>query len=309
MSHPLLHYRRVCRSITDGVLWGCALEATSPKLGNVHPSAPFSDLRVDHFVHAAQIVAEVLREGLAAALPAGKLILQATAATRTAIQTNANLGIVLLIVPLAQAIDQAGFQKANPAALCEVLGEVLKKLTGDDGADIFSAIRLAAPGGLGEAPEMDVRTTPAKEPIDILSAMTLAAPRDLIARQYANGFEDLFETVLPVLWDQIDRTQDVLWGIREAQLRLLAHWPDSLIARKSGITTALLVQSQVQQTLASTLSERFDKERQLDQLLRGSSNRLNPGTTADLIAAGLFVLLSTADFPTLHTGSSNRNAL
>ena len=58
----------------------------------------------------------------------------------------------------------------------------------------MKAIRIANPGGLGNVPEQDVRNEPT---VTLLEAMKLAADRDLIARQYANGFADVFDFGVP----------------------------------------------------------------------------------------------------------------
>ena len=79
----------------------CILEAQARKPGNVHPAAAFSDLCYDDFVLASQAVAEVLPA--AAEIGVGKSILQAVIRTRELVNrpTNPNLGIILLLAPLA----------------------------------------------------------------------------------------------------------------------------------------------------------------------------------------------------------------
>ena len=66
--------------------------------------------------------------------------------------------------------------------------DVLAATTVDDARQVYRAIRLAQPGGLGEVSDQDV----AREPtITLRDAMGLAAERDSIARQYANGFREV----------------------------------------------------------------------------------------------------------------------
>ena len=83
---------------------------------------------------------------------------------------------------------------------------------------------------------------------------------------------------------------DVLQGICRAHVQLLGLAPDSLSARKNGLDAAAQVQS-----LARSVAwhDRPSVER-LDASLRGPAHKLNPGTTADLIAAGLYLLLRTS---------------
>src|SRR5205085_6387368 len=89
----------------------------------------------------------------------------------------------------------------------------------------------AKPGGLGDAPEQDVREEPT---VTLLEAMRLAAARDMVARQYANGFADVFDFGVPAFLDAFGRFGCVEAAIIDSQLRWLATYPDSLIVRKNG---------------------------------------------------------------------------
>ena len=80
------------------------------------------------------------------------------------------------------------------AVAAPALREVMHSLTVADADAAFRAIALANPAGLGTVEEQDVHEAAA---IDLRAAMALAADRDLIARQYANGYADLFEIGLP----------------------------------------------------------------------------------------------------------------
>ena len=93
--------------------------------------------------HAGAIV-----PALDAGLPLGQTILQAVAATRKVVSTNTNLGIVLLLAPLALATRAESLRLG--------LDSVLAATTVDDSAAVFQAIRLANPGGLGEAAKENV---------------------------------------------------------------------------------------------------------------------------------------------------------
>ena len=60
------------------------------------------------------------------------------------------------------------------------IAELLSHLTPDDCRDVYAAIRMANPGGLGRVDNADVSIA---SPSDLLAAMRLAADRDLVARQ------------------------------------------------------------------------------------------------------------------------------
>lgn len=249
----------------------CVWEARTQKLGNVHPRASFAGTNYRDFV----LSAAAIREPLTSGLPVGEAILAAVRATREATGQNTNLGIVLLLAPLAAVPPEE--------PLRDGVRRVLNGLTVDDAEHAFGAIRLAKPGGLGEAKVQDVS---AKPTVTLLEAMALAADRDMIAAQYANGFADVFDFGVPKLLAELERDSSLEKAILQVQLQWLAAFPDSLIARKCGPLVAKEVQLRAKAVLGGSWPASS-----LDDYLRSDGNRLNPGTTADLIAASLYVLL------------------
>lgn len=168
---------------------------------------------------------------------------------------------------------------------------MLNSLTVDDTRRVYEAIRLAKPGGLGDAVEQDVRSEPT---VTLLEAMKLAADRDMVARQYANGFADVFDFGVPAFTDAFAKFGCVEAAIVDSQLRWLATYPDSLIARKNGLAVAEDVQKRAAEVLnlgGIATPEGRSAGVALDKHLRRDGNKLNPGTTADLITACLFVAL------------------
>jgi triphosphoribosyl-dephospho-CoA synthase len=168
---------------------------------------------------------------------------------------------------------------------------VLERLDSRDAAAIWQAIATAQPGGMGQTPQQDLAGPP---PQSIVAAMQLSADRDMIAAQYASGYRHVFEFVVPWLLESRERCSSLTEAIVHTHLRLMSQFPDTLIARKAGPETAQKSASLARQVLAS--GEPGDENYQaalgdLDFWLRSDGRRRNPGTTADLIAAGLFVLL------------------
>lgn len=279
MPDVLDSYRALAGNPAEAIRWACLLEATAPKAGNVYPGRPFADLTFADFVAAAEITARWLaRDGT----PMSQRMLGAVQETRAQTGSNVNLGIVLLLGPLVAA-DQRQRSIGWRPAVAEVLGSWQPA----DGQRIFEAIFAAAPGGLGSAAEYDIQNT--RGPVDVVAAMTLAADRDRVARQYATGYADLFDNIVPRVEESIREVGDVLLGIRNAQLRLLAAAADSLIERKNGPRAAEEVR---RRAAAVTLADPASIE-QFDRDLRRDGNRWNPGTTADLIVASLYAMLRT----------------
>jgi len=257
------------------------MEATAPKPGNVHRGSDFEDLSYPDFVVAASLAGPRLDADTA--LSVGQTILNAVQTTRAAVGTNTNLGTLLLVVPLAKV--------PRELPLAAHVGEVLRQLTPEDARQVYAAINHANPGGMGKVDEGDIAAEP---PADLIAAMRLAAERDMVARQYATDFADIFETVVPLVAAAIEQGPDLLAAIVHVHVQLMARFPDSLIARRCGAEIAVQSSVRAQRILDSGQpgDDVYDYGlSDLDFWLRADGHRRNPGTTADLVAAGLFVAL------------------
>ncbi len=258
----------------------CLWEATASKPGNVHRAADFEDVTFVDFATSALVIQPAF-DAAAGGERLGRIVLDAVWATRQAVGTNTNLGTVLLLAPLAMA--------AEPNA--KSVGQVLRALDGDDALLVYEAIRLAQPGGMGRVKEADVSGPP---PADLLAAMRLAADRDLVARQYVSNFAEVFEVAVPAMGEALAKSWPLGEAIVHAQLRLMSEFPDSLIARKCGPAVATQSSAMAAAALAAGQPGDENYRRALadfDFWLRADGHRRNPGTTADLIAAGLFAAL------------------
>lgn len=268
----------------------CRAEIEALKPGNVHVFAEGHGMTAEQFVASARVSSGPLTDS---ALGLGGRIRQAVVATRAAVATNTNLGIVLCAAPLACAAELPG------VSLREAVGTVLGGVDANDTRAVFEAIALASPGGLGEA-KNDVRQEPK---VGLLDAMREAAHRDRIARQYITDFEDVFGIGMPTLERAQAEGETGMWLVVLAYLAFLSAFPDSHVARKHGWAAAESLRDE-----AADFRARFsavkDPEARLP-LLAGfdrelKSRGLNPGTSADLTVASLFAhRLATG----LHSGS------
>jgi triphosphoribosyl-dephospho-CoA synthase len=259
----------------------CLLEATARKPGNVHRYRDFDDTHYLDFLLSAAAIAEPL--GCAPVTPVGATVLRAVQATRRLVGTNTNLGMILLLAPLAAVpIGQE---------LREGVAMILGATTKEDAALVYRAIRLARPGGLGKVEAQDVSDEPT---ITLLEAMRLAADRDLVARQYATGYADVFDHALPSLQAAIRQGHSLETAIIFAYITFLAHRPDTLIARKLGEATALEASARAASVLRvgwPDNSEGIEALAAFDDWLRANGHARNPGAAADLITAALFAAL------------------
>ena len=123
--------------------------------------------------------------------------------------------------------------------------------------------------------------------------MAAAAHRDSIASEYASGYAIVFDEGLPLLTDALGQPASTLDAVVALHVGLLATRPDTLIARKAGAAAADAVTAAAREARDGALSLA-----DFDASLRGDGHRLNPGTTADLVAATLLAaLLSGISLP------------
>jgi triphosphoribosyl-dephospho-CoA synthase len=262
----------------------CLLEASADKPGNVSPGRPFRDMTYEDFLASAVAIGPVLSQ--AGQRPLGETIRDALRATRVWTRSNTNLGITLLLTPLARA-ELVGL--GGP--LRERLEDVLAATTVADAVEVYGAIRQSGAGGLGQVESQDIARVPSTT---LGAAMQLAAERDSVAAEYATGFEITFGIGVPALREA--RAAGLAWNasIIETFLALLAARPDTLIARKRGRADAEAVSHRALEIRrlggARTDAGRTELLR-FDAELRDPQNSRNPGTTADLTAAATFVVL------------------
>ena len=262
----------------------CLIEVSANKPGNVSRLYDFRDMRMEDFLLSAVAIGPAIR--LAGRSSVGETILRAIRDTRRLVRANTNLGMVLLIAPLARAAMTPG-----PGTLRRRVGNVLAGLTEEDARLVYRAIRLASPGGLGRVGQGDISAEP---DMTLRQAMALAADRDAVAREYVTDYAITFQQTLPILRDCLRACPSITDAVAQTALTLLAQVPDTLIIRKLGWNAASEVSRRARKVLdrGGVLTEEGRTAlADFDASLRDTTNKLNPGTTADLVTAALFVLL------------------
>jgi len=270
----------VSRRIADAFIAACRDELDAPKPGNVHAFADGHRMTAADFMRSADAATGPLTVPGARV---GVRILNAVDATFADVGTNTNLGIILLCAPLAAAAE------SQPHDLRASLARVLHALDVEDAAAAFRAIVRASPAGLGHAEEHDVH---APAIVTLRAAMAEAADRDRIARQYVTDFADVFDVGEPLLDAALGALPDRRSATLATYLGFLAAFPDSHICRKYGTATAERVRRQaswlrVRALAAPRLEDVLPELLVWDKELKDAG--INPGTSADLTVATLFV--------------------
>lgn len=272
-------------------LWACRMDVAVRKPGNVSLASAGHDMVAQQFLDSAAASAPAL---FTPGSRVGARVLGAVQATHAVAGCNTNLGILLLCAPIARALEHCGAVALT--ALRAALEQVLGALDVDDARAAYAAIALANPGGLGRSAEQDVS---GEVTVNLRAAMALAAERDFIARQYANGYVEVFQALerhFPApLDDAARRAAAAPQRVQQLFVDLLARHPDSHIVRKHGEASARAVQAQ-----AVTWRERLQRRVEgvdetgfeagfaaWDEQLKQAA--LNPGTSADLTVCVLFL--------------------
>jgi triphosphoribosyl-dephospho-CoA synthase len=281
-SDPPQPSGRSPEAVSGAAQLACVLEVSAEKPGNITPRHDFADTSYEDMLRSAIAVGPEI--GRAAERGVGETVLAAVRATRGVAGANTNLGIVLLLAPLARAALLGG-------ALRGRVEEVLAALTLDDARAAYAAILEAGAGGLDAHVEHDVRDAPT---VTLRDAMATAAERDSVAAEYTKRYAVTFELGLPAFSRALDDGLQPRDATVELYLELLAAVPDTLVARKRGRPAAEGVSAGAARALAAG-GVRDDAGRAavhaFDASLRRDGNALNPGTTADLVTAVLFVAL------------------
>jgi triphosphoribosyl-dephospho-CoA synthase len=263
-------------------LYACILEAQVGKPGNIYPGREgYDELVTSGFLLGATIrrICEEIEHKTSRGV--GRYIHEAVLDRIRVVPMNTNVGIILLHMPLALAAQKQGVGKVK-----EGLDEIIQKTTVEDAVEVMKAIRES--GAFVGVPEYgpDVRSDEGVEMVrqaeyTLLQLFEMSSPWDSIASEWVHGFPIIFSGA-----------EDLLAGtsILQLYMNVLAEYPDSLIRRRYGMKTAERIREE-----ARELVENFS----LDRLWKWDhelfNHGINPGTTADLVSASIFITLMEDD--------------
>jgi triphosphoribosyl-dephospho-CoA synthase len=280
-----------------------------PKLGNVHRTADFEETRYEHFLASAIAVGphfeHAAKQGVLVhhgkigldRVRVGKIIKEAVVDV-SSWQHGGNtvLGSIILLVPVAVA---AGITFAAGEFSIQRLGKNIKSVvestTPEDAVNVYEAINIAQPGGLGKAPKLDVTDAASRkkiieEKVSLYEVFKISAPWDSISSEWVNNYQITFNIGYPFFVQQLEETKDINTATVHTFLKILSEIPDTLIARKAGKPQAEEVSAQAKTVLEKgglTTPDGRNHLLKFDQKLRDHAHQLNPGTTADITSAVL----------------------
>ncbi len=260
--------------------------AGTPKPGNVDRARDHPDLHFEHFL-AGAVGARPGLEMAAEGSSLGRAFERAVAGMSAQSGGNTQFGSLLLLTPLVRPASTATLTP-------ETVTRVVEETTVDDAVGFYRAFEHVDVA-VGDPPDgmepLDVRRGTAAVPavkereVTLYDIMARSADHDGIAAEWTGGFERTFATADRITDDDGPLTDRAA----RAFLWLLADEPDTLLATTQG------------EEIARSVTERAREARErgpnavetlADELV---AEGLNPGTTADLVAGGLFVALESGE--------------
>lgn len=270
------------RTVAQNAQLALLLEVSgTPKPGNVDREHEYSSLRYEQFL-AGAVGALPGFQAMAAGEPLGPAFEQAIAGMSAQRGGNTQFGAILLLAPLVAAADRG---ELSP----EVATEVVEATTVEDAVAFYRAfehVDVAVDDPPEGMEELDVRHgTDAEEAVrdrelTLHDIMQESAERDGIAAEWTSGFGWTFE-----LAQAIEGLDGPVTGRAAAvYLALLSRELDTFVITQHDRETAYEVRRRANAVL--------DGKESVDTFAADLVSReINPGTTADIVAGGLFVAL------------------
>lgn len=282
-----------------------------PKPGNVHRMADFPETRFEHYLASAIAVAPPFKggaeKGISVAkgtinpydIRVGKIIRDAvTNVSEWQHGGNTLLGAIILLSPISVAAGMTFAEGPfSVAKLRQRLKIVVESTTPQDAVDVYHAILIAKPQGLGKVSRFDV-TDPNSmqnildEKISLHEIFEMSSNYDSVASEWVGNYPITFELGYPYFNKLIKNEIDINIAIVQTFLEVLSKVPDTFIARKVGLSKANEVSAQAKEVLEKGGLLTPDGRKHIhsfDRQIRDPDHQLSPGTTADIITAVLAV--------------------
>jgi triphosphoribosyl-dephospho-CoA synthase len=256
-----------------------------PKPGNVDPDHDHGSTRYEHFLASAVGVYPVLENAGRSDHGVGRLMKEAVEeSNKWQKGGNTHFGAFLLLIPLIMAAGKSeGYNEMRRKA-----DEIMKKTTVEDTIELYESFGIARVH-VGKVDELDVYDQNSSEKIKknglrLYDMMRISSSYDLISEELVDGFKMSFECadLLMKKAGEMEMNDAIVY----AYLKMLSERPDTFVEMNFGKEKAIWVSNRASEILDEFNEEaltRFD-----DELIEDG---VNPGSTADIITAALFLAL------------------
>lgn len=301
-----------------------------PKPGNVHRTKDFEKTSFENFLASAVAAQEVFQKNVKNAqekkpFEFGKLFYEAVLKSKSMQNGgNTHFGTFLLLLPLSYAAAADAFEFSVISDICNKkaknirknilrkASEICRQTTFEDAVGFYEAYRLL------EIPIQKIEKNSTDQNFDLANPaslekikleetslfdlMAMGASRDMIAMEWTTDFEktNAFSKKLKKNKMEFDKNPEKCFGssINSAViftfLEFMATYPDTFISTKKDKKTSVAIQEEaveiwIKINRTKNLKKHIKKINRFDQKLQKQKN--NPGSLADIAAAGIFIAL------------------
>ncbi|WP_256621929.1 triphosphoribosyl-dephospho-CoA synthase [Methanolobus chelungpuianus] len=294
----------------------CLEVSASPKPGNIDRQDDYEDTRYEHFLASAVSIYPVIEEASGREYGIGRAIKDAvTESTGWQKGGNTHFGAIILLVPLAMAAGKilAGKDTFAISELTTCAHEIVKGTCVEDAVDFYSCFETAGVR-VNPAEEYDLRDSSAagellEKNVSLYDLMEIARGYDMIANEWTSGFPRCAECAEMIIKGMNGRITpgpgaDINDVIVYTFLHILSGNEDTFITTKFDARTANYVSGH-----AGSIIEKMKNLRELHKIYNNGhefdavrplikemdrellERKINPGSTADIVIAGLFISL------------------
>lgn len=263
--------------------------SATPKPGNIDRDHNYTDTRFEHFLASAVGVYPILEKAAGSNSGVGSLIHEAVVeSSKWQKGGNTHFGAFILLIPLVMA---AGVCE-NKTCLKTQVQTVVRETTVEDAIELYRAFSRARVK-VKPVDDLDLGDTASLDKIQeqgltLFNLMEISSSYDMIADEWTSGFRKTFECAESI------QNKIKKHGINDAVvltfMELLSRNKDTFIQTKFDSKKAEEVSLRAKEILQKGDMDGIrDEIRSFDEeLLRKG---INPGGSADIIIAGLFVSL------------------
>jgi triphosphoribosyl-dephospho-CoA synthase len=268
----------------------CCFEVGSFKPGNVHKNRDYDDIKYHHFISSGIAFGDVIHQACLEKNNIGNFIKKGVIESKKWSPTNANLGIIMLHMPIA--IAASNLDKFSESALKKETEKIIKNTTVQDAIDVYGAIEIAlafvnAPENGPDLKSKDAKDELIEKNLTLYDVFKISSTWDSISNEWTENFKISYKGY-NLIKEYYEKYNNINIAVTKTFINLLSNYPDTLIGRKKGIDVSKMVSEKAKEVLNN-----FNEESVLefDKFLSKEGNKLNPGTTADLIASSLLIFL------------------
>ncbi len=263
--------------------------SATPKPGNIDRDHNYTDTRFEHFLASAVAVYPVLEKAARSDSGIGSLIREAiNESSRWQSGGNTHFGAFILLIPLVMAAGKC----EEKSCLKTRVDNIVKETSVEDAIEFYRAfseskvkVKPVSDLDLGDA--LSIRKIK-EQCLTLYNLMEISGSYDMIAQEWTEGFKKTFDCASSIQ-NKIKKA-----GINDAVvltfMDILSYNKDTFIQTKFDSKKADEVS-----TRARAIMQKEGKEEIIDKIYTFDEELLkdgiNPGSTADIIIAGLFVSL------------------